>query len=123
MKKRILVLDDSQDILDIVQEVLTYEHYEVRCADSYARFHEIMARWQPDLFIVDFRLGDSNGGEICRGLKTHPKTSHLPVILFSAYFSHQKELLFGCNAVINKPFDLEELTTKVQEVLAGNRVS
>lgn len=93
------MLDDSLDTLDVIQEVLAYEHYEVRCAESSARFHEHTAEWQPDWFLLDFRLGDGNGDEICKELKANTKTCHIPVILFSAYFSKQAELFvqFKCN--------------------------
>ena len=123
MKKRILVLDDNQDILDIVMEVLTYEGYEVLCATSTNHFDERVVGWKPDVAILDFKLIDGNGGELCKKLKSNPQTQHVPVILFSAYINGKKDLLsYGSDAVITKPFDLTEFTDKIRDVLIGNNV-
>jgi len=123
MKKRILVLDDNQDILDMVCEVLAYEEYEVLCLSSCHRFFEQLAEWQPDLVLLDYRLGDGDGRELCRTLKNNPETGHIGVILFSAYNMPGLDLSdCGCDAVISKPFDLSELVEKIQEVLTGNKV-
>jgi DNA-binding response OmpR family regulator len=123
MKERILVLDDNQDILDIVQEVLTYENYEVLCIDSSRFFSKQVAEWKPDLIMLDFRLADGNGCELCRKLKNDPETEHIAVIIFSAYTSPKTDFsTCGCDAVINKPFDLSDLVEKIQNVLTANKV-
>jgi DNA-binding response OmpR family regulator len=123
MKKRILVLDDNQDILDIVMEVLTYEGYEVLCAINTDHFDERVIGWKPDVAILDFKLMDGNGGELCKKLKAGLQTKHIPVILFSAYIPGKIDLSsYGSDAVIAKPFDLTEFTDKVRDVLIGNNV-
>ena len=118
MAKRILVLDDNQDILEIVHETLTYEDFEVK---SIARGTDVIPMaetFDPDLVILDYRVAGTNGGELCRQLKSHPRFSNVPVIIYSAYLSNDSELMaYGCDAIINKPFDLTELVDKVNQLL------
>jgi len=118
MVKRILVLDDNQDILDIVHETLTYENFEVRSTGEAEEVMPLVEAFNPDLVILDYRVAGTNGGEICRKIKSHPKFSNVPVIIFSAYINHDADLLaYGCDAIINKPFDLTELVEKVNNLI------
>lgn len=115
--KKILLLDDNLDIVEIVEEVLTYEHYEVKSITKSSDFMRLAESFHPDLIILDYKLGDGNGGELCRELKAHPNLGHIPVIIFSAYLKPDTNFRdFGCDAVINKPFDLVELLQTVEQL-------
>jgi len=106
MKKRILVVDDNEDILDMVKEVLTYEDYEVFCIKSTVSFDEHVSKWKPDLIVLDIRLADGDGGELCKKLKSNSLTQHIRVILYSAYISGRKDLAsYSAYAFIAKPFE------------------
>jgi len=119
MLKRILVLDDNQDILDIVHETLAYEQFEVQSTTNAGDVIPLAEELIPDLIILDYRVAGTNGGEVCRKIKSHPKLGDIPVIIFSAYINRDNELLsYGCDAVINKPFDLTELVEKVNSLIA-----
>ena len=75
--------------------------------------------FSPDLVILDYRVSGANGGEICRAIKADQRFSSIPVIIFSAYINTESELLaYGCDAIINKPFDLNELVEKVSALVA-----
>jgi len=118
MSKRILVLDDNQDILEIVHETLTYEQFEVKSTSESIDVIPLLEGFQPDLVILDYRVSGTNGGELCRQIKSHPKFGDTPVIIFSAYINHQSDLFaYGCDAIINKPFDLTELVEKVNNLI------
>jgi len=119
MVKRILVLDDNQDILDIVHETLTYENFEVKSTGASENVMPLVEQFEPDLVILDFRVAGQNGGELCRSIKAHPKFGNVPVIIFSAYINHEADLYaYGCDAIINKPFDLSELVEKVNNLIS-----
>ena len=110
MLKRVLVLDDNQDILEIVHEALSYEHFEVKSVSESGKVMALVAEFSPDLVILDYRVAGENGGEICKQIKSNPEFNDIPVIIFSAYINHNDEVLaYGCDAIINKPFDLIEL--------------
>jgi DNA-binding response OmpR family regulator len=118
MSKRILVLDDNQDILDIVHETLTYEQFEVRSISNSSDVLPVIDEFNPHLIILDFRLAGTNGGEICKTIKVHPRFGNIPVIIFSAYFNNDDHILkYGCDGIINKPFDLAELVEKVNNLI------
>ncbi|MHB8206481.1 response regulator [Mucilaginibacter sp.] len=119
MLKRILVLDDNQDILDVVQETLAYEQFNVKSITQGVEVLPMVEEFLPDLVILDYRVAGANGGEICRQIKTHPKFNTIPVIIFSAYINRESELLaYGCDAIISKPFDLTELMEKVNNLVS-----
>jgi CheY-like chemotaxis protein len=118
MQKRILLLDDNQDILDVMQEALVYQQYEVKVALDSKEIITITKDYQPDLIILDYHLTGKNGYEICRQLKTHPELGHIPVIICSAYVNKGENLsAWGCDDMIAKPFGLEELTAKVNNLI------
>jgi DNA-binding response OmpR family regulator len=118
MAKRILVLDDNQDILDVVQETLTYEQYEVKITSSSESVIPLVKTFNPHLVILDYRVSGLNGGELCLQIKSAPQFNNIPVIIFSAYINHNDELIaYGCDTIINKPFNLIELVEKVNALL------
>ena len=120
MQKRILLLDDNQDILDIMQEALIYQEYEVKVALDSNNLINVTLNFQPDLIILDYHLTGQNGYEVCRQLKMHPDLGHIPVIICSAYVNKDEDLSsWGCDDVIAKPFGLEELTEKVNNLILG----
>lgn len=116
--KKILLLDDNLDIAQIVEEVLAYEGYQVRSVSTCNGFLSLVEDFQPDLILMDYRLKDGNGGELCRQVKDHPVFGAIPVVIFTAYaqagFEFKK---FGCDGFIEKPFDLDKLMETVQGLL------
>src|SRR5258708_7977403 len=118
MSKRILVLDDNKDILEVVHETLTYEQFDVKSISDGNDVIPLLKEFVPDLVILDYRVAGTNGGELCRQIKSHPQFKNLPVIIFSAYINNHDELYgYGCDAIISKPFDLTELVEKVNNLI------
>jgi len=108
--KRVLILDDNEAILDVVTEALRYENYEVLDIAYGYQLLEAVAVFSPDLILMDYRLADTNGGDLCRALKSDPAYRYIPVIIFSAYFSpSDANNPGGCDGILYKPFALDEL--------------
>jgi CheY-like chemotaxis protein len=108
--KRILILDDNEAILEVVTEALIYEKFEVMDISWGYQLLEAVIDFAPDLILMDYRLADTNGGDLCRSLKANPEYRHIPVIIFSAYFSPADAIQPGdCDGLLYKPFDLEQL--------------
>jgi DNA-binding response OmpR family regulator len=115
--KKILLLDDNLDILQIVEEVFLYERYGVKSTMQCVGFLELAEQYLPDLIIMDYRLSDGNGGELCRKIKAHAELKHIPVIIFTAYIQPGLEMReFGCDDVIAKPFNLDDLLATVSNI-------
>lgn len=118
MSKRILVLDDNRDILEVVHETLTYEQFEVLSTSDSQSVLPLIEDFDPHLVILDYRVADTNGAEICKNIKVHPRFGNIPVIIFSAYLNNPSHLIAcGCDDIINKPFDLAELVEKVNNLI------
>jgi DNA-binding response OmpR family regulator len=116
MEKKILILDDDKDVLDMLEEVLLYENFEVRTVNSLADFLRAFDEdFDPDLVVIDYLLTGINGGELCYQLKTNEETKDLPVILMSAYPQVFESLGdYKCDEFIAKPFDLYHLISRVK---------
>lgn len=114
MIKRVLILDNDPDVLDAMQEVLNYSGFEVKAIEETNDIFSVIDGFQPDVVLVDYILNGINGGEICHLIKSNPKTSHLPVIILSAYPRVINSLgFYGCDSFIAKPFELDDLVNQV----------
>jgi DNA-binding response OmpR family regulator len=106
-KAKILIIDDDADLLDLLQDFLQSSGFEVKTNQSSGGIFQTITQYQPDLIILDYllNLNGINGGELCHQVKT---TTHIPVILYSAYPRVLLSLgTYGCDQFIPKPFDLD----------------
>ena len=118
MLKRILVLDDNQSILDMVEEALSYEKFQVLITSDSNNLIEIAKIFQPDLFILDDRFAGRKTDSICNQIKWHPRFGNTPVMLCSYYYHRGADFSsIPCDDVIAKPFGLEELVNKVNHLI------
>jgi len=109
--RRILAVDDDKDILDVLQFILEDSGYEVdTLSDGHYLFEKIKAQ-EPDLILLDIMLGNLDGRDLCKEVKTKEETHDIPVILISA--SHNVAGAMNQNgapdAFLAKPFDINEL--------------
>ena len=117
MKKRILVVDDSQAILDVMTLALEAEGYEVTSSLTGACFRQ-MGSNPPDLILLDVLLSGEDGGEICQRLKSDEQTRHIPLILISAHAGlPDTAARCGADDYLIKPFHLNELAEIVNRYL------
>ena len=122
-RQRVLVLDDHEAILEVVMEALRYEQFEVLGIRKGRDFLTAVTDFGPDLILLDYRLADANGGDLCRQLKMLADYRHIPVIIFSAYFSPGDTLPADCEGYLYKPFDLAELFKLVRRFLPVKEVA
>lgn len=118
MNKRILILDDNPAILEVVTDALAYAQFEVLDITLGSQLFGAVRNFGPDLILLDYKLADTNGGDLCRKLKDTPEYRHIPVIIFSAYFTADDiDKPGGCDGILYKPFDLDSLLSTVAEHL------
>ncbi len=116
---RILVVDDDKDLLDVTHALLTKKGYEVVVDSNWEDALAKMDTFQPQLILLDVFLNGVDGLDICRQLKSMPHTRHIPVLIFSAYPSVAESVYeYGADDFISKPFEVNELVTKVHSVLS-----
>ncbi|MFD0940209.1 response regulator [Pedobacter boryungensis] len=119
MAKRILVIDDDEDILSIMDILFCEEGYEPILYQTGTTVEHIKLL-HPDLIVLDVRIEgfQKTGAQICAEIKKEFELEKIPVILVSAE-PDVHELAYGCgaNGYINKPFEINNLLTKVKEFL------
>jgi CheY-like chemotaxis protein len=110
--KKVLVVDDNHEILSVIRIILEMEGYQVIYKDNAHHVMQTVFEYNPQIILLDVMIGDMDGREVCKALKTNPSTSHIPVVLISASpnIDYNRYL---ANDFIAKPFDIEVLTEKV----------
>lgn len=112
--RKILVVDDEPDILTAVKFILSKKKFSVETVSNWEKIPQFIDSHNPDLIILDISLGGADGREICRELKEAKKTSHIKIILFSAYYKVQDDLKeCKADAFIAKPFEINYLIDTV----------
>ncbi len=113
--KKILVVDDDKDILEIVEFALTSKGFDVRIHSTSVNVAKVVKYFNPDLILMDVHLQEKLGTQICRELKEIYTT---PIILLSAYGDHQKSLAqSSADAFMVKPFDIGQLVNTINLLL------
>lgn len=114
---RVLLVEDDESLTEIMEEVFHQEGYYFKCISSIDNILQLMFEFQPQVVILDYILPKVNGGELCSQIKQHRDFCKVPVIIYSAY---SKVLLslgnYGCDAFIEKPFDLELLLRQIRKL-------
>jgi len=114
---KVLIIDNDSDILDVMNEALTYEGYEVNSLQEVDNILPEIMHNRPDIVILDYILNGINGGELCHQIKANYYTSQLPVVIMSAYPKVLQSLGdYGCNVFIPKPFDLDHIVNCIGEL-------
>ncbi|MDS3859517.1 response regulator [Thermosynechococcaceae cyanobacterium BACA0444] len=116
----ILVVDDTQENLEVLSALLELEGYEVRMAINGEMALMGVEAEPPDLILLDIMMPDLDGYEVCQRLKSHPKTKALPIIFISALddvFDKVKAFQAGAVDYISKPFQAEEVLARVKNQL------
>jgi CheY-like chemotaxis protein len=118
MKKKILILDDDPDILQICTIVLKKKGFEVIAFNNSNNILEQVSNHQPDVILMDNWIPGPGGIEATRILKDDSEWQNIPVIFFSAN-SNVTQLASEARAdyFLQKPFDIAELEDIVNEAI------
>jgi len=119
--RRILVVDDNEDILEILKLILEGYNYEViTLADGNLLFDQIK-EFQPNLILLDIMLGNMDGRELCKIVRSTKETHHIPIILVSASHDLSERIMPAGSHIdfLAKPFDIIELIDKVENNLSA----
>ena len=124
-KRRILVVDDDPELLQLVRVLLARIYVESVMADSAATAAQILRSGPlPDLMILDIMLPDVSGIEFLRQLRTKSTFDTMPVLILSALIDPDRiraALDAGADRYLTKPYIANNLVTVVQEILRTGR--
>ncbi|HYH82383.1 MAG TPA: response regulator [Longimicrobium sp.] len=117
---RILFAEDDEALRRMTVQVLASAGHEVRDVPGGAEALNELARAVPDLVVLDYRMGQPDGFEVCRRIKRDPATAHLPVLILTAERGIEDRLGgfdAGADDYLAKPFDPRELLARVAALL------
>lgn len=121
MAKRILIVDDEDDIREVAALSLeTVGGYEVLSARSGAIALELAAAEKPDAILLDVMMPDMDGPTTFQRLRAQPSTASIPVVFLTAKVQPSERARFaslGANAVLSKPFDPLTLASELSQAL------
>ncbi|HEX3052852.1 MAG TPA: response regulator [Aggregatilineaceae bacterium] len=119
-KSHILIVEDDLDLAEMLNAYFRVQGYEVQTAawgeDAVRMTQDI----PPDLVVLDIRLPDIDGYEVCRRLRAHRRTQNVPVIFLTEKRDRVDKLVgleLGVVDYITKPFDIKELRLRVRNAL------
>lgn len=123
-KKRIFVVDDEPDILELIALNLKKAGYEVDKFSEAGPMLAMLNKKVPDLLILDLMLPDHDGLDVCKTLKNDKKYPDFPIIMVTARTEELDVVLgleLGADDYISKPFAPRELVARVKAVLRRNK--
>src|ERR1700723_2101242 len=115
--KKIVLIEDDADLFALLKYNLEKEAFAVAGAQTGRGAIELCRRERPDLVILDIMLPDSDGLEICKGLRNNSELAHVPVIFLTARASETDRIVgleLGANDYIVKPFFIRELIARIK---------
>lgn len=118
--KKILIVEDEPDIMEVVRIALARNPYQIELASTGEEALEKTAKNTPDLVLLDIMLPGISGLEVCRQLKSNPKTQDIHIIILTAK-AQRRDIRAGyeagCDDYIVKPFNTIALIEKVKHIL------
>ena len=115
----VLIIDDNQDVRDYVKSLLN-EHYTVLEAANGSEGLKQAITNVPDVIICDVMMPVMDGMECCKRLKAEPRTSHIPVMMLTAYSMDEQKIKgyeCGADSYISKPFSSELLMARLRNLI------
>ena len=116
----VLVVDDDKNIINIIQDFLEPDQFEVIAASNGKEALGMVFIKSPDIVILDMMMPEMDGLTVCKELKNNTRTRDIPIIVLSARTSMDEKLRamdLGINDYIGKPFDLRELRARINMAL------
>jgi len=119
-KQQILIVDDERDIVRVLDFSLRQAGFDTVVAYDGEQALARIEQRVPELVLLDLMLPDVPGTEICKKLKTSPRTRHVPVLMLTARGEEIDRVLgfeLGADDFVTKPFSVRELVLRIRAVL------
>ncbi|MBI4655293.1 MAG: response regulator [Elusimicrobia bacterium] len=118
---KILVIDDDIEILNLIKKALSDAGHQVDTCENGSDVMRAIRDTNPDLLLLDVMLPGVDGFSLANRVRVSPETVNLPIIIISALGPSRPlfESMPQVKAFFPKPFDVNDLTDKVNEILTG----
>lgn len=120
MSKKILIIEDDKDIVELLNHYLEKESFVLKDASDGFSGIKLAKTGNFDLIILDIMLPEMDGLEVCKELRSEPKTESVPIIMLTAKGEETDKIVgleLGADDYITKPFSPKELVARVKALL------
>lgn len=120
-KKKVLIVDDDANILEVLKSGLEMLGYSVDTADNPPKARMLIQQERPDIILMDVSLPGTDGISFCRDIRRAPETEDIPIIIVTAFSdtsTYNDAMLFGASDFIAKPFEMMDVKKKLEDSLA-----
>lgn len=118
---KILIVDDDAHVTSLLRKYLAPRKFEITTINQSSKTMQIAHEMHPDLFILDLMMPPPDGFELCTMLRADPSFAKTPILIITAMdISNSKATSFGANDYLAKPFNLDELITRIDILLNDN---
>ena len=121
MAKKVLIADDEENIVVALEFLLQRSGYETRVVKNGDEALTEVARFAPDLVLLDVMMPKKSGYEVCQLMREHPEWQHIKIVILSAKGRDaevRKGIGMGADLYVIKPFSTRELVDKINVLLA-----
>ena len=125
-KRRVMIVDDDPDARELIENILSSEGYELIKVSNATEVGLKAAQLSPDLILLDFLMPELNGFDVCKALRANESTRSIPIMAVTCLSKEDDiERIFECGAdeYLSKPFKVEQLQEKVQELIGKGRTA
>ncbi len=120
MKKKILIVEDNIDLIQVLGLTLELQGHEVIRATNGKQGLNIATSQLPDLILLDITLPDMDGFAAARQIRQNPKTHSIPILATTGRTSYKDQeecLQSGCNDYLSKPYTHKQLVSRIEKLL------
>jgi DNA-binding response OmpR family regulator len=121
---RIAYVDDDIELTRLVSGALSEEGYEILVENDGESGLEMILVEQPDLIMLDVMMPGLTGWEICKYIRSKPDWANTPILMLTGIGERMNAMtapLYGADAHLDKPFDIDEVVETVRQLLAKAR--
>lgn len=116
MTKKILIIDDDQDLQEVFPLMFEGHNYELKSVLHIEKLEEVIVDFNPDLILLDIWIDNIDGRVVCNYLKSHQATADIPIILISAVLIDIDDVNCRPEAIIQKPFEINEIIQIIEDL-------
>lgn len=120
--RRLLIIDDNNDLLFAMQRLLSFYNFSVRTITGSKDLLNEITSFKPEIIIIDVLLTGEDGRLICKALREDMRNREVTLILFSASPFHLENYQqYKADGVIEKPFEVKELIDRIEISIQSRR--
>lgn len=121
-KLRVLLIDDSEIVLEATTATLAHAGFEVRAVSSLQRFLNALLDWKPHVIVTDLHMPEMSGADLCAWIRRQMPTNRIPIVVYSSTPEHELEDIIrdaDADACVSKERGLSGVAERIRELCDG----